>query len=358
MIKCKVCNRDINGQKGLGMHIKSHGFNAKTYYDTFFKQRNEGRCPICNNATSFHGIEYGYATFCPECVNVGRTHEVSEETKNKIRKTTIERYGAFFNPDKQKETCLERYGVENPFKNEEVKEKIKQTNLERYGVECVLQDPNKRNEAKAVLVRKQTKEKFEKENNCIEKSKLTEKYGYGWYQAKILTPIFMEDSHANISFYSIDDIPKIEKFIEETIHNNRSHIEMDLLRYVKSIYGGKIKHDCKSIISPKELDIYLPELKLAIEFNGTYWHSFEMGTPKEYHLEKSLLCREKGIRLIHIYEFEDFDTQLKLLKDLLNGVDNYPKNDFNKNNLLENIPNEEIIYHNNNCTIYGAGKLF
>ena len=65
------------------------------------------------------------------------------------------------------------------------------------------------------------------------------------------------------------------------------------------------------------IDIYLPDLKLGIEFNGTYWHCIENGTPKDLHLKKSLLCRAKGIRLIHIYEFEDFEKQKKLLKDLI-----------------------------------------
>ena len=77
-----------------------------------------------------------------------------------------------------------------------------------------------------------------------------------------------------------------------------------------------------------------------------------------YHLNKSLLCRQLGIRLIHIYEFESYQTQLQLLKDLILGIDNYPKNDFNKNNLIKKIPNPEIIYNDGSNIIYGAGKLY
>ena len=72
---------------------------------------------------------------------------------------------------------------------------------------------------------------------------------------------------------------------------------------------------------------------------------------------KSLLCREKNIRLIHIYEFEDLDQQIKLLQDLILGQDNYPKEDFNKNNLIDSIPKPEIIYQSDRYTIYGAGPL-
>lgn len=87
-----------------------------------------------------------------------------------------------------------------------------------------------------------------------------------------------------------------------------------------------------------------------------YMHS-SLRKPNNYHLMKSLLCREKGIRLIHIYEFEDLDKQLELLKALILGENKYPKNDFNKNNLLETIPEPEIIYKDESYTIYGAGKL-
>lgn len=42
--------------------------------------------------------------------------------------------------EKYKSTCLEKYGVENPLQNIEIKNKVKQTNLERYGHECSLQN--------------------------------------------------------------------------------------------------------------------------------------------------------------------------------------------------------------------------
>lgn len=55
------------------------------------------------------------------------------------------------------------------------------------------------------------------------------------------------------------------------------------------------------VIKPKELDIYIPEKKIAIEFNGLYWHTTEY-INKNQHLEKTELCNKKNIRLIHIFE--------------------------------------------------------
>jgi hypothetical protein len=53
-----------------------------------------------------------------------------------------------------------------------------------------------------------------------------------------------------------------------------------------------------------ELDIYIPSYNLAIEINGVYWHSESMGKYKDYHLYKTIKCKENNIDLIHILDFE------------------------------------------------------
>ena len=130
-----------------------------------------------------------------------------------------------------------------------------------------------------------------------------------------------------------------------------SEKEIKLLNSVNSAYKGLVQHNVRNIIPHLELDIYILDLKLAIEFNGLKWHSIENGMDRDYHLNKSLECRKLGIRLIHIYEFENFSSQLDLLNQFLLGQDNYPKNDFNKNNLIENIPKSEIIYQSKYYTV-------
>lgn len=63
-----------------------------------------------------------------------------------------------------------------------------------------------------------------------------------------------------------------------------------------------VLHDRK-ILSGEELDIYIPTKKLAIEFNGTYWHS-DIYKETNYHQHKTIECAKKGIHLIHIFEYE------------------------------------------------------
>lgn len=86
------------------------------------------------------------------------------------------------------------------------------------------------------------------------------------------------------------------------------------------------EYSCKSVISPYELDIYIPELKLAIEFNGVYWHSKEEwardileGTKLSRESLKSQRCEEAGVQLLHVWEddwIRDSDGWLKAILDL------------------------------------------
>jgi len=69
-----------------------------------------GICPVCGKRCTFSGIRVGYLQYCSiQCV--GRSNTVRE---------------------KSKQTCLKKYGCENPYQSEEIKEKMKQTRLERY----------------------------------------------------------------------------------------------------------------------------------------------------------------------------------------------------------------------------------
>ena len=60
----------------------------------------------------------------------------------------------------------------------------------------------------------------------------------------------------------------------------------------------------REILRNREIDIYIPSLKLGIEYNGLRWHSEEFGKNKNYHLDKLNKCNERGIKLIQIFEDE------------------------------------------------------
>lgn len=96
-------------------------------------------------------------------------------------------------------------------------------------------------------------------------------------------------------------------------NSGSSHLEDQLYNYISSIYKETIERHNRTILNGQELDIYIPEKKLTIEFNGTYWHS-DANLDIKYHQHKTIECIKRGIRLIHIFEYEwlDEDKQTKL----------------------------------------------
>lgn len=90
-----------------------------------------------------------------------------------------------------------------------------------------------------------------------------------------------------------------------------SRYERDIFNIVADILGEEnILLRDKEVLNGQELDIYIPSKKLAIEFNGDYWHSIKR-LGKVYHIVKTLKCNEKGIRLIHIFEHEWLNPDMK-----------------------------------------------
>ena len=87
----------------------------------------------------------------------------------------------------------------------------------------------------------------------------------------------------------------------------KSNWELDVFSYVKSVSSDVVSGD-KSMISPKEIDVYVPSRKFGIECHGLYWHS-EGAQPDQFfdknkHLEKFNLASQSGIKLLQLFEDE------------------------------------------------------
>ena len=105
--------------------------------------------------------------------------------------------------------------------------------------------------------------------------------------------------------------------------NLMSNEEKEVLEYIKSLDSNLIieENNRKILNNRKELDIYLPDKNIAIEFDGLYWHSDER-IENNYHLEKTNLCEEKGIHLIHIFE-DEWINKKDIVKDKLSSILGY-----------------------------------
>lgn len=82
----------------------------------------------------------------------------------------------------------------------------------------------------------------------------------------------------------------------------KSKVEGEICNLLQNIPYEKRN---RTILDGKEIDIFIPSLKLGIEYNGLRWHTdFAFGKGRNYHIGKLNKCNEKGVRLIHIFEDE------------------------------------------------------
>lgn len=342
------------------------------YTDKYFKDEADDKCLICGGTVSFKKRGWRYNKFCSlscgtKYQNMMYMEVERKELNDKRLKTIRQRLGPEFG---------ERISAGHRKRSSEGKQatskKISENHqryvnsLSRAEQEELSKTLSKRSitwhkqcsdEEKEQISRKKTEtrweniHRFEKENDCICVKTLYNIYGQGWKSLEL--PMIHNGPN---SYIKNIDVEKIVEYSELNHRTSRSIAERELEKVVSTIYAGTVITSSRDVIPPYELDIFLPDICLAIEYNGSYFHSDIAGKSEEYHLTKSIMCRERGIRLIHIYEFEDFEEQKKLLISYLSGIDMYPE-DFNKNNFLTKIPNPEIIYLDDRMKVFGAGKL-
>lgn len=266
----------------------------------FWRKKNHFYCSKQCAEKSGHSNEVRMKT-CLEKYGKSNISQLNEVKQKKVD-SCKEHFGVDY-PQQSKEIlekttnkCLEKFGVKRPAQSKIFVEKQKQTCLEKYGsISYGSSDEFKQ------YIKKKFKEKFYVQNmekllkNNIEI--LTPKQDYSnceeiEYKCNICGTVF-----------------KSKETNEQRVHcpvcikSAYSVTEKEIAAWIKSIYSGEIIENDRNVISPKELDIYIPDKHLAVEYNGSYWHSTEQ-VPKNYHQEKSLLCREKNVRLIHIFEWE------------------------------------------------------
>lgn len=96
----------------------------------------------------------------------------------------------------------------------------------------------------------------------------------------------------------------------------------------------------KKMLDGLEIDIFLPDFNIGIEFNGLFWHN-DTRIDKNYHLNKTVLAKEKGIRLIHIFE-DEWDFKSDIIKSrILNLLGKSENKIYARNTIIKEISYEE-----------------
>ena len=243
------------------------------------------------------------------------------EIINKRHNTMMDKYGMLVSPKaaagakdraenlnaKGRKTLLAKYGVDNPSKLDDHNSKVKTTLLKKYGVNHY-------------ALSEEAKEKaLEKKLDTYEQLALNRvSINY------IVDPSDKKlDSYENpnsVVMFTCNDCNKSESIPSETFKyrartlgtpcgyccgttNKGSVAEKEIVNFIKSIYPGEIIENDRNIIAPKELDIVIPGLNVAIEYCGLYWHN-DNRIDKKYHYDKMKMANSEDYSLITIFEDE------------------------------------------------------
>jgi membrane-bound inhibitor of C-type lysozyme len=128
--------------------------------------------------------------------------------------------------------------------------------------------------------------------------------------------------------------------------------QLELFEFVKSICSDTISSD-RTAIYPQELDIYIPSKKVAIEYNGLYWHSDKLQKNENYHSDKTASCISHNISLLHIFS-DEWEDKPEIIKSIIrNKLGLSPTKIFARKCKLELATNEERILFFNSTHLDG-----
>lgn len=145
-----------------------------------------------------------------------------------------------------------------------------------------------------------------------------------------------------------------------------SKYEQEIATCISYIHNNKCIKNSREIISPLELDLYYPENKIAIEFNGDYWHS-DLFKDKLYHYNKFISCLNCDVLLVNIFECEwksNKECIISYLDDLFNNKENklsyIDGNKVNNNYPLPLISGfkynyNDLVYKTQDNTVFTCG---
>jgi len=239
--------------------------------------------------------------------------------REKFTNTLQEKYGGHHLrlPEyiqKQKNTFLDRYGVDSVFKFDGMVEKSKSAIKEKYGTKFYSQSDDYK-EKQLIKKINNLKERADKQNLTFIS------YEKGTKGNCLL--LCNECNHQFTHSQTYREYPIICRKCNPIQNNNvLSTIIEDFLDSL----NVKYQKNNRQLIKPYEIDFLIEDHKIAIEINGNYWHS-EIGGDKQkkYHINKTNLCQKENIKLIHIFEDEILykkDVVFSRLEQILNKTNN------------------------------------
>lgn len=284
--------------------------------------------------------------------NIGRYGKewatMTSETKDKTVLTNLKRYGYKYNTQNPEHKKLmtsinnDKYGVDHFYQSEYFKQKTIGTNIEKYGVKHFSQSEDYQDYIKS------------------DKYKISKlRWRIGFYKERGFEFILPTDGE-NVILKDPNCLHEFEIHptnlqrrilanvkvctICNPISSFKSGQELNVSEWIKS-FGINVENSNRTILKPYELDIYLPDYKLAIEYNGLYWHSDIRIDDKNYHYNKTKSCKDRGIKLLHIWE-DDWLYKQDIIKSMiLNKIGIIKTKIYARKCEIRIVNNKDLVYN-------------
>lgn len=298
-------------------------------YQTLNDMTARPLCIICANQVKLKVITHGYSKYCSAACSyagaklrapkikaaIAAISQEQRSVSNEQRKaTTLAKYGVcsvLADKPKMRAAMLAKHGVDNASKLKAVHDQRAITSLARYGVThfCKL-DAHK--EQIALNHRKQKLEAF---TRTMARATMLgykiEQADKHYIEGSLATVIHSCGSIRQLKLRS-DSLPSCHLCLGKNASQGEHLIRQLLINIMPNI---EVRYHDRTVLAPFEMDFYLPELKLGIEFHGSYWHSAEI-VRSTLHQEKALLAKERGIKLIQVLDESQLSALLARLTHL------------------------------------------
>ena len=339
-MKCSICKKPISSLNGLAVHLRhAHkDITIQEYYLTYIK-KSPNICK-CGNLTKWISLSKGFRKYCSLKCSI--TYRDENKKQQALEQSNLIKYGVknIFEDDsiklKIKSTNNAKYGVNYPQQNILIRKKTIITNNQRYGNDTPLQNDNIKLKQISTNNQRYGGNSPTSCNDIKNKIKVTNhiKYGHKYYKSsehyKTTFQNYYKMELLKFDIIFIDEYNGIEKLYnikcKKCNHTFKRVLNKSIITQIKcpnctngSSIENKIKQmlidnninfiiNDRTIISPYELDFYLPDHNLAIECHGLYWHSEQLIKHKNggnnYHLMKYKRCLNKNVQLLQFYEDE------------------------------------------------------
>lgn len=335
-------------------------------------------CPTCGGELKFSSVRKGYIQYCskkcsaqslvtkekikntnlkrygvtnnlhiPEVEQKIKAHLIekfgvdnsfkSKECMHKARKTCLEKYGVEWyaqteaSKERFKNTCLEKFGTEHPQQSNAIKEKTKNTFIEKYGYDALGSIPEIRKKITNTCQEKYGVDSYMQTQEFREKSKNTcrKKYGVDFVsqsaeiQAKISESKLRNYGDANYTNREKAKQTCLEKYSVEwpCMRQEARKFKSDSKpnkKFEKILETNKISYEREFSIHSKSYDFKIGQTLVEINPFATHnstWGLYGKPINKEYHLEKTNLAKANGYKCIHVWDWDDANKIVDLLKE-------------------------------------------